>query len=160
MVSKRANDVRERAERVMSLWRLDQYSQREIAETVGVTEAAVSKIIKRVLDKHTAEHVEEGLPLYIERIEAGIRKLLPLATAEPQLIVDEDDETTTYIIPAKYQLEAFDRLIRGSERVSKWKGWDAPTKTESTVALNTSDPKADALALVDKLSAKKKGKND
>lgn len=154
-VGKQPNVVREREDRVMSLWRLGKYEQAEIARMVGISQPAVCKIIARVLERHTARSVDEGVALQMERLEAVVRSILPLATAEPQLIVDDDDETMTYIIPTKYQLESIDRLNKTLERMGKWKGWDAPTKTEATVDLNTSDPKTEALDLLDKLSTKK-----
>ena len=90
------------------------YSQTAIGEQLGITQSAVSRCLKRYLEKLRAEileDAEEVRAMELERLDAMLVPMLRLATEEgdPQSV---------------------DRALRIMERRAKLLGLDAPTRTE------------------------------
>jgi len=144
-----------RAERDARVWTLsiEGWSQWEIAQEVGITQARVSQIINRVADSIKRPAAEAIIAQENSKLDAAERAVMGVLKAKHvmvrgdgvvrQLIVDIDtglplrDPVTNELLEREMEddapvLAAVDRLMKIYERRAKLNGLDAPTKIEQT----------------------------
>jgi|SRR6185369_2820861 hypothetical protein len=144
-----------RAERDARVWTLsiEGWSQWEIAQEVGITQARVSQIINRVADSIKRPAAEAIIQQENSKLDAAERAVMGVLKAKHvlvrgdgvvrQLIVDIDtglplrDPVTNELLERDMEddapvLAAVDRLMKIYERRAKLNGLDAPTKIEQT----------------------------